>query len=174
MPDKAELSKLPVDQLKRLRQALLPYGLKLLESEWHGWNAQYRFRCRRGHELSRSGSHLLYTLVACPACRDQDALLYLDRVARKAGGRCLSDRYAGRKASYEFVCREGHVFEKTAGNLQKGVVRIVCPCGAFEADDRSGGDETPACGRAGSRREMLVDDLHKTCRSLSLSVCGRT
>lgn len=126
MPDKAELSKLPVDQLKRLRQALLPYGLKLLESEWHGWNAQYRFQCRRGHELSRSGAHLLYTLVTCPACRDQEALLHLDRVARKAGGRCLSDRYAGRNARYQFVCHEGHHFEKTAGNLQKGSWCVQC------------------------------------------------
>lgn len=126
MPDKAELSKLPVDQLKRLRQALLPYGLKLLESEWHGWNAQYRFQCRRGHELSRSGAHLLYTLVTCPACRDQEALLHLDRVARKAGGRCLSDRYAGRNARYQFVCHEGHHFEKTAGNLQKGSWCVLC------------------------------------------------
>lgn len=126
MPDKTELSTLPVDQLKRLRQALLPYGLKLLESEWHGWNAQYRFRCRRGHELSRSGTHLLYTLVTCPACRDQEALLHMHQVARKAGGRCLSDRYAGRNARYQFVCHEGHVFEKTASNLLKGSWCVPC------------------------------------------------
>ncbi|KGV07343.1 hypothetical protein [Burkholderia pseudomallei] len=115
-----------VDQLERLREALLPYGFKLLRLEWHGWNAQYRVRCRNGHEVSRSGSHLYYHLVTCPTCRDEESLRQLDQLARQAGGRCLSAKYAGRTARYQFVCREGHTFEKTAGNLQKGSWCVLC------------------------------------------------
>lgn len=115
-----------VDQLKRLRDALMPYELNLLESEWRGWHAHYRFRCREGHELSRSGAYMLRKMVACPACRDEEALRRLDQVAREAGGRCLSEQYAGRKALYQFVCREGHVFEKTAHNLMKGTWCVPC------------------------------------------------
>ncbi|WP_232456667.1 hypothetical protein [Burkholderia ubonensis] len=115
-----------VDQLKTLRQALAPYGLKLLESEWRGWHAQYRFRCRMGHELIRTGSHLFYHLVRCPACRDDEALQHLDRLARRAGGRCVSDRYIGRTARYQFVCREGHAFEKSVDSLEKGSWCVKC------------------------------------------------
>ncbi len=115
-----------VDSLKRLRGALLPYGFKLLKSNWQGWNAQYRFRCGNGHEISRSGSHLYYHIVACPTCRNEESLRQLDQLARQAGGRCLSEQYVGRTASYQFVCREGHVFEKTASNLQKGSWCVLC------------------------------------------------
>lgn len=104
----------------------MPYGFKLLKSEWHGWNAQYRVRCRNGHEVSRSGSHLYYHLVACPTCRDEESLRQLDERARQAGGRCLSERYSGRTARYRFMCREGHVFEKTAANLHKGSWCVPC------------------------------------------------
>ncbi|WP_175948410.1 hypothetical protein [Burkholderia pyrrocinia] len=114
------------DHLKRLRDALLPSGSKLLESEWQGWHSQYRFRCGKGHELTRSGSHLFYHLVRCPTCRDEDALRRLDQLARQAGGRCLSDRYVGRTARYQFVCREGHAFEKSVDSLEKGSWCVQC------------------------------------------------
>ncbi|MCA8031014.1 hypothetical protein [Burkholderia cepacia] len=117
---------MPTDHLKQLRKSLLPYGLKLLESEWHGWHAQYRFRCRKGHELGRSGSHLYYHLVACPACRNDEALRRLDMLARAAGGRCISDCYTGRGKRYQFICRAGHVFEKLVDSLEKGSWCVVC------------------------------------------------
>jgi hypothetical protein len=74
----------------------------------------------------RSGSHLLYHLIVCPACRDEVALKQLDVLARSRGGRCVSGTYAGRTARYQFVCHHGHVFEKTAGNLQKGSWCVSC------------------------------------------------
>lgn len=117
---------LSVDQLKQLRKALSSYGLKLLDSEWQGWNAQYRIRCRQGHEASRCGSHLYYKLVTCPVCRDAEALRQLDQIARRAGGRCLSEQYAGRRARYQFVCRDGHVFEKSVDSLQQGTWCVFC------------------------------------------------
>ncbi|MDP9587291.1 UNVERIFIED_ORG: hypothetical protein J2791_006625 [Burkholderia contaminans] len=115
-----------LDQLKRMREALRPYGLKLLESEWRGWNAQYRFRCRKGHESSRCGSYLFYTMVQCPACRVDEVLRQIHQLARQAGGRCLSEQYAGRGSPLQFVCKAGHVFEKTAENLRKGSWCVLC------------------------------------------------
>ncbi|WP_244101361.1 hypothetical protein ACN9MG_28810 [Burkholderia ambifaria] len=117
---------MPADHLKQLRKALSLYGLKLLEPEWHGWNAQYRFRCRKGHEVSRSGSHLFYHLATCPACRDDEALRRLDKLARAAGGRCISDCYTGRGKRYQFICRAGHVFEKSVDSLEKGSWCVIC------------------------------------------------
>ena len=115
-----------LDQLKRMREALRPYGLKLLESEWKGWHAQYRFRCRKGHESSRCGSYLFYTMVQCPACRVDDVLRQIHQLARHAGGRCLSEQYAGRGTRLQFVCKAGHVFEKPAENLRKGSWCVLC------------------------------------------------
>ena len=115
-----------LDQLKRMREALRPYGLKLLESEWKGWHAQYRFRCRKGHESSRCGSYLFYTMVQCPACRVDGVLRQIHQLARQAGGRCLSEQYAGRGTPLQFVCKAGHVFEKTAENLRKGSWCALC------------------------------------------------
>lgn len=113
------------DQLKRLREALKPYGLKLLESQWKGLHEQYAFRCRKGHELTRTGICLFDRLTACPAC-DDEALQRLHQIARDAGGRCLSEQYAGRSARYRFVCNEGHAFEKTAVKLKAGTWCVLC------------------------------------------------
>ncbi|NKA07321.1 hypothetical protein GO298_02587 [Ralstonia solanacearum] len=119
-PNKMETRTLPVNHLKRLRQALAPHGLKLLASEWQGMNAQYRFRCKSGHELSRSGSHLLYKLVECPTCRDVRRLEQLRDAARRAGGQCLAEQYAGRSARYHLICRDGHTFDKSGDKLLAG------------------------------------------------------
>lgn len=114
------------DHLERLREALKPYGLKLLEPKWQGWHAQYAVRCKKGHELTRTGSHLLHKLPYCPGCREDEALQRIHQVARDAGGRCLSEQYAGGDARYRFVCREGHLFEKTAKKLLEGTWCIQC------------------------------------------------
>lgn len=117
---------MPEDHLKRLREALKPFGLKLLDSKWQGWHTKYAFRCKNGHESSRSGVHLLHSVVECSGCRDDEALEQLHRIARDAGGRCLSDRNAGRQARYSFVCREGHAFEKTGRKLLAGTWCVAC------------------------------------------------
>ena len=114
------------DQLKRLREALRPYGIALLDTEWNGWNAQYRFQCESGHELSRSGSYLFYSMTICPGCRDEASLRALHRIAREAGGRCLTDAYLGPNGRYAFACREGHVFEKTGKKLIEGTWCAAC------------------------------------------------
>lgn len=106
--------------LERVRERLAENGHELLDAEWRGWNAPYRFRCAHGHEARRSGSHASRFLIDCPTCRDAKKLDRLQQIARQAGGECLSDRYAGRLATYRFRCGLGHEFEARASKILEG------------------------------------------------------
>ena len=110
----------PTVFLARVRERLAESGHKLLDTEWRGWNALYRFRCAHGHEASRTGSHASRFLVDCPKCRDAEKLARLQQVARQAGGECLSDTYAGRSTTYRFRCGLGHEFEARASKILEG------------------------------------------------------
>lgn len=115
-----------VDQITILRRALSALNLKLLDTQWEGWNARYRFRCRRKHEASVTANHAVYSLLMCPGCRNEALLAAIHELARRRGGRCLDTEYAGRTVRYRFVCHNGHAFEKTAVNLQKGSWCVPC------------------------------------------------
>ena len=106
--------------LARVRERLAESGHELLDAEWRGWNAPYRFRCAHGHEAVRSGSHASRFLIDCPMCRDIERLARLQEIARKAGGECLSERYAGRSAMYRFRCGLGHEFEARFSKIVEG------------------------------------------------------
>ncbi|MDO3615312.1 hypothetical protein Q3O97_05600 [Ralstonia pseudosolanacearum] len=106
--------------LARVRERLAESGHELLDTEWLGWNAPYRFRCAHGHEASRTGNHANRFLIACPTCRAAERLARLQQVARQAGGECLSDTYIGRAAMYRFRCGLGHEFEARASKVIGG------------------------------------------------------
>ncbi|WP_247422756.1 hypothetical protein [Ralstonia pseudosolanacearum] len=97
--------------LARLRERLAQKGHTLLDNEWRGQRASYRFRCTHGHETSRSGIHALRFLIDCPTCEVEAKLARLQQIARQAGGECLSTRYSNSAAKYRFRCRLGHEFE---------------------------------------------------------------
>ncbi|XNL06923.1 hypothetical protein Q2T91_11185 [Ralstonia pseudosolanacearum] len=106
--------------LARVRERLSERGHELLDTEWRGWNASYRFRCAHGHETSRTGSHASRFLIECPTCRDAEKLARLQQVARQAGGECLSSIYVGRSAMHRFRCGHGHEFEARASKVIEG------------------------------------------------------
>jgi hypothetical protein len=81
--------------LSRLKAALEAQGHRLLETEWLGWNAGYRFRCTKGHLNSRSGTQIIRVAVGCSTCRALEALQWLRALAKLNGGTCLTRRISG-------------------------------------------------------------------------------
>lgn len=65
-------------------------------------------------------------MVQCRACRVDEVLRQIHQLARQAGGRCLSEQYAGRGTPLQFLCKAGRAFEKTAENLRKGSWCVLC------------------------------------------------
>lgn len=106
--------------LERLRACLAEMGHELLDTEWRGWSAPYRFRCAHGHEVCRTGNHASRFLISCPTCRATEQLGRLQQLAQQAGGECLSETYTSSEAMYRFRCRVGHEFEARAAKIISG------------------------------------------------------
>ncbi|WP_232556724.1 hypothetical protein [Ralstonia solanacearum] len=100
--------------LARLRERLAQKGHTLLDNEWRGRTARYRFRCAHGHETSRTGDYALRSLIDCPTCEAEVKLARLQQVARQAGGEWLSTRYSKSSDTYRFRCQLGHEFDNWA------------------------------------------------------------
>ncbi len=97
--------------LARLRERLAQKGHTLLDNEWRGQRASYRFRCAHGHETSRSGIHALRFLIDCPTCEAKAKLARLQQIVRQASGECPSTRHSNSAARYHFRGRLGHELE---------------------------------------------------------------
>ncbi|MEF2253403.1 hypothetical protein [Ralstonia solanacearum] len=106
--------------LAKLRERLAQKGHTLLDDEWRGRGASYRFRCTHGHEMSRNGARVLRILINCPACAADAKLGRLQQIARQAGGECLSTRYSKVTDTYRFRCRLGHEFEARGERILAG------------------------------------------------------
>ncbi|MDO3559676.1 hypothetical protein [Ralstonia pseudosolanacearum] len=147
----------PSTHLARLRERLAQQGHTLLDDEWRGRAARYRFRCAHGHETSRSGAHALRFLIDCPACEAEAKLTRLQQIVRQAGGECLSTSYSNSRDTYRFRCRLGHEFEtrgarvlagswcRYCGHIQRGEV-LRDPTGLAriqEAARKRGGEWLP-------------------------------
>ncbi|WP_230426015.1 hypothetical protein [Ralstonia syzygii] len=110
----------PSAHLDRMRGQLAQKGHTLLDNEWRGQRASYRFRCVHGHETSRSGVRVLRFLIDCPTCEAEAKLARLQQIAQQAGGECLSTRYSNSAAKYPFRCRLGHEFETRGDRVLMG------------------------------------------------------
>nr|CUV15062.1 protein of unknown function [Ralstonia solanacearum] len=115
----------PSTPLTRLRERLAQKGHTLLDNEWRGRAARYRFRRTHGRETSHTGDHALRSLIDCPTCEAEVKLARLQQVARQAGGECLSTRYSKRNDTYRFRCQLGHEFETRGDRVLMGG---WCPC----------------------------------------------
>lgn len=100
-------------------------GVVCLESDYLGPLVRHRLRCKFGHSWSPKG-HGVLEGRGCPSCAKArvavmnmhaDGLERLCEAAAKRGGRCLSDRYSGVDADYEWACAKGHSWYAQAINV---------------------------------------------------------
>lgn len=95
------------EKLQRLREAAHRAGFIVLTTEWQGSTGNYVMQCDRGHQITRTGSHISRFAPVCEQCRDQNRLALLHEIAQSKGGRCLETTYLG-YVHHRFVCAEGH------------------------------------------------------------------
>ena len=104
------------------------HGTVCLDTRWLGHQHRYRFRCKEGHEWSRTGASQTKH-PSCPDCLKQHVsathlkpgnLGKLHEIARQRGGVCLSDAYQGAGALYAFRCAQGHEWQTRVRTTMTG------------------------------------------------------
>lgn len=94
-------------------------------------------KCSRGH-VWRSNSFKLKSGLWCPECAAEhrrDGLDAMQKLARKHGGRCVSDVYVNSLTNLRWQCRHGHEWEMRPRVVKDGGWCPTCLAGEL---DRSG------------------------------------
>jgi hypothetical protein len=108
------------ERLSDLHAIARGHGGVCLDETYQGSNAQYRFRCAKGHEWSAWGN-LVLRGTWCRHCANQAKRLtieQMDDIARERGGRCLSEEYLGNNVKLTWQCERGHVWETTPNTVR--------------------------------------------------------
>lgn len=103
-------------------------GLELLDVEYHGANAKYRWRCSNAdHVIERSRSNIKQSLdkglPACTYCAGTSRIVTIDEVhtcVTSRGWKLLNKTYREAHTPLSLVCRYGHKFDRSWNRIQQG------------------------------------------------------
>lgn len=96
-------------------------GGECLSMEYGGWDCTLRWRCAQGHEWeNRAGK--IKSGQWCPTCagKSPKGLAYLQELATKNGGACLSTIYPGMQNLATWRCAQGHEWQAKPNNVRHG------------------------------------------------------
>jgi hypothetical protein len=90
-----------------------------LSHEYDGMNTPLKWRCREGHEFSKTPHLVKFDGSWCPTCSPRQPLTRerLHAAAAARGGRCLAKRALGGEHKYEWECAQGHRWRATASHV---------------------------------------------------------
>lgn len=122
--------------IAQLHQIASDIGAVCLDDAWKGSAAQYRFRCKIGHEWERSGrASKARDVFSCPVCAGSkraggrqlvDGMKQLQVAATSRGGQLVSEAYAGVSARYRFRCLRDHEWEASGTDVLRGTWCLAC------------------------------------------------
>jgi hypothetical protein len=123
----------PDRSLKRLQDVASSRGGACLTTVWLGVFGRYRFRCGKGHEWIATASNVLVR-TWCPVCKPdrigdanrKHSIATMNLLAKKRGGRFLSETFESVNHRYEWQCKEGHHWIAAPTDIQKGTWCPLC------------------------------------------------
>jgi hypothetical protein len=116
--------RLTIQDMHRLAQE---QGGKCLSNTYLNNRTHLRWECIQGHQWTATPNHVREGKW-CPKCGGTAKLTIQEmrRLAESRGGKCLTEVYAGNKASLLWECREGHRWKANANHIKKGEWCPVC------------------------------------------------
>jgi hypothetical protein len=133
-----------VDQLARKR------GGRCLSTTYKGANYPLKWRCANGHEWSATPNGLIYRGRWCGecACNTKLGLKFCHDLAEEHGGKLISKKYHNKSEPLEWMCKEGHRWTATLGNV------------------KNGGRWCPTCSRrkAGINRRLDIEEVRQIAK----------
>lgn len=93
---------------------------KCLDSIFTGMRFKYNCKCNCGHEWKITGNKIQQGQW-CRKCAGSfpKNLNWLNEIANKKGGKCISVEYFGSHRKYKWECDKGHQWEATASHINK-------------------------------------------------------
>lgn len=94
----------------------------LLDTVYKGMHARYMWQCSQGHQWTAPAVHVLTKGRGCLQCSGlaRKDVAWLQALAARREGKCLSDVYINSKTQYSWECARGHHWEASANNISNG------------------------------------------------------
>ncbi len=119
--------------IAEMREIARSRGGECLSNIYVGNKSKLTWKCKLGHVWEASPS-AVQTKTWCPTCggSEKKTLDEISELARKRGGRCLSEEYVNGRTKMRWECAVGHKWEANAVNIQSGRWCPVCASGISE------------------------------------------
>ena len=120
---------------EKLLKILKSKNGKLLSNEYMGILKKYIFQCEFGHTWTTSASAIINNKNWCPKCkgvlignklRRKNGIEYLNNLAKRNNGFCISDVYVTVNYKYEWKCQNGHTWFASAKHVKNGTWCPIC------------------------------------------------
>jgi len=115
---------IPKNIIERFQKLALEKGGKCLSEACSNTHEILEWECAEGHTWKVTGQGIVcgnwckkcgYKIAAL---KNTDTIESIQEIAKKNGGKCLSETYEGRNVKLKFKCSEGHIWMATPGNIK--------------------------------------------------------
>jgi predicted Zn-ribbon and HTH transcriptional regulator len=93
-------------------------GGKCLSKTYLNAHANLTWQCKDGHQWQAAPGNITRGNW-CPRCRE-NTIEDMQALASSRGGKCLSKTYLKKPSKLTWQCKEGHQWDATPNNIQKG------------------------------------------------------
>ncbi|RHZ73743.1 hypothetical protein Glove_229g122 [Diversispora epigaea] len=94
-------------------------GGECISNEYINGSSHLRWKCIRGHEWSATFQSVKNKGSWCPMCVGRNrSIEYMQNLAQKLNGNCLSDRYKDAHSKLTWNCSKGHIWNATFANIK--------------------------------------------------------
>ena len=124
-----------VKTYNKLLKIIEEKGGKFLSKEYLGVLNKYEYQCASGHTWITSASSIINQESWCPECgnirkgnilRKKNGIEYLNNLAKRNNGICLSNLYQTVNHKYEWKCQNGHTWFASAKHVKNGTWCPTC------------------------------------------------
>jgi hypothetical protein len=114
--------------IERMQQLATEHGGKCLSSSYVDIYTHLLWQCAKRHTWQATPSNIRQG-TWCPVCAfdwRRNTIEKMQRIALERRGKCLSERYSNAHTKLLWQCMEGHIWQATPHNIQKGVWCPFC------------------------------------------------
>tara|TARA_Y100000031_G_scaffold137032_1_gene161636 strand:+ start:209 stop:601 length:393 start_codon:yes stop_codon:yes gene_type:complete len=114
-----DMKKLTIEEMRSIAEER---GGKCLSDTYVNANRKLLWECTEGHQWEAKPNSIKIG-TWCQACAREltkGTIKEMQRIARKRGGKCLSDTYVNNQTKLLLECAEGHQWEVRPNSIKSG------------------------------------------------------
>lgn len=110
---------MPNYTIKDLQEFAENKGGKCLSEKYEYNETSYDWECENGHKFSLVWLNVKCRGRWCRYCKSGTGMNVMEKFAKDKGGDVLTKEFSGNDATYEWICKNNHVWENTWRRVQK-------------------------------------------------------